>query len=139
MVAQANNSNVDSLIACRSFELSLLLMNKMRKRIYWSISGVADEGRCVQVHIPAHTGPPGLQLCRPSALASVFGSNKQMATRSDFLKVTSLWVLVLGQTPDKSEAIFILWKTIRLVLIFYSDYSSFLLFECSSLTKLIGT
>lgn len=111
VVAQVNNGNVDSLIACHSFELGLLLMNKMHKRIYWSISGVADEGRYVQVHIPAHTGPTGLQLYRPRVVASVFGSNKQMATESDLLKVTSLWVLVLGQTPDKTEAIFILWQT----------------------------
>lgn len=45
VVAQVNDGNVDSLIACHSFELGLLLMTKMHKRLYWSISGVADGGR----------------------------------------------------------------------------------------------
>lgn len=77
-----------SSIACHSFELGLLLMNKMHKTVYWSIPGVTDEGRYVHVHTPAHTAPSGLQLCRRSMLASVSG--------------------VFGQIPGRTEGVFIL-------------------------------
>jgi len=46
------------------------------------------------------------------------GNNQQMATKSDFLKVTSLWVPELRQTADKTKAVFILWKTVSDLLKF---------------------
>lgn len=83
VVAKDNDGNVDFLITCYSFEFGLLLMNKMHKRIYWSISGIANKSRYIQVHIPVNIGPIGLQLCRSSMLHSVFRSNKWMVTKSE--------------------------------------------------------